>query len=102
MLCCKCCTAACACVRTKRKYQGLIPHDLRRSAAKALRAAGVPESVIMQAGGWKTAAMFRRYAIVSSADQRAAVEMLERARSLAPGSAPEPLPRGDAEPPRVQ
>jgi len=54
---------------------------MRRSAAKALRAAGVPESVVMAMGGWKTAAMFRRYAIVSSADQRAAVEMLERARA---------------------
>ena len=55
-------------------YRGLIVHDLRRSAAKAMRAVGVPESVIMAAGGWKTPAMFRRYAIVSSADQRAAVE----------------------------
>jgi len=54
---------------------------MRRSAAKALRAAGVPESVVMAMGGWKTAAMFRRYAIVSSADQSAAVEMLERART---------------------
>ena len=35
----------------------------------------------MAAGGWKTPAMFRRYAIVSSADQRAAVEKLERARA---------------------
>jgi hypothetical protein len=35
----------------------------------------------MAMGGWKTAAMFRRYAIVSSADRRAAVEMLERARA---------------------
>lgn len=72
------------CRMEKRKtfeYRGLIPHDLRRSAAKALRAAGVPESVVMAMGGWKTAAMFRRYAIVSSADQRAAVEMLERARA---------------------
>ena len=59
----------------------LIVHDLRRSAAKALRAAGVPESVVMAIGGWKTPAMFRRYAIVSSADQRAAVEKLERARA---------------------
>jgi len=63
------------------KYVGLIPHDLRRSAAKAARRAGVPESVVMQMGGWLTAAVFRRYAIVSSADQRAAVEMLERARA---------------------
>ena len=62
-------------------YRGLIVHDLRRSAARALRTAGVPESVIMAAGGWKTPAMFRRYAIVSSADQRAAVEMLEEART---------------------
>jgi len=46
-----------------------------------MRAAGVPESVIMAAGGWKTPAMFRRYAIVSSADQRAAMERLERARA---------------------
>jgi integrase len=63
------------------RYEGLIPHDMRRSAAKALRRAGVPESVIMATGGWKTAAMFRRYAIVSSADSRDAMEMLERARA---------------------
>jgi hypothetical protein len=60
---------------------GLIVHDLRRSAAKALRAAGVPESVIMAGGAWKTPAMFRRYAIVSRVDQRAAMEQLERARA---------------------
>jgi hypothetical protein len=35
----------------------------------------------MAAGGWKTPAMFRRYAIVSSADQRAAMEQLESARA---------------------
>ena len=69
------------CGSRRRKYTGLIPHDMRRSAAKALRAAGVPQSVVMAMGGWKTAAMFRRYAIVSTADQRAAVEMLERARA---------------------
>ena len=86
VVCRKCGRAAergkrCECgSRARRKYRGLIPHDLRRSAAKAARAAGVPESLVMSMGGWKTAAMFRRYAIVSSADQRAAVEMLERAR----------------------
>jgi integrase len=41
----------CQCGSKKRQYRGLIIHDLRRSAAKALRAAGVPESVIMAAGG---------------------------------------------------
>lgn len=74
-------TKKCECGSSKREYRGLVIHDLRRSAAKALRRAGVPESVIMDTGGWKTPAMFRRYAIVSSADQRAAVEMLERARA---------------------
>ena len=74
-----------------RKYDGLIPHDFRRSAAKAARRAGVPESVIMAMGGWKTPSMFRRYAIVSNADQRAAVEMIARERAekaLSPRSAP--------------
>ena len=52
----------------KRKYRGLIVHDFRRSAAKALRRAGVAESVIMATGGWKTASMFRRYATVSNKD----------------------------------
>ena len=59
---------------------GLLVHDFRRSAAKALRRAGVPESVIMATGGWRTASMFRRYAIVSAADQRDAVTLLEAAR----------------------
>jgi hypothetical protein len=43
----------------------------------------------MAMGGWKTASMFRRYAIVSSADQREAVELIERKRAqTAPFSAP--------------
>jgi len=59
-------------------------HDFRRSAAKAPRRAGVPESVIMAMGGWKTPRMFRRCAIVSSADQRGAVEMIARERAEKP------------------
>jgi len=80
------------CLASRRRafrYEGLIPHDMRRSAAKALRAAGVAESVIMATGGWRTPSMLRRYAIVSSADQRAAVEMLERARA-AKADSPDP------------
>ena len=34
----------------------------------------------MDMGGWKTRAMFKRYAIDSSADQKAAAEKIERAR----------------------
>jgi integrase len=92
-----------------RKYVGLIPHDFRRSAAKAARRAGVPESVIMAMGGWKTPSMFRRYAIVSSADQRAAVEMIARERAkkaLSPPFGP-PSPKADQpgdekQPPTIQ
>ena len=43
----------------------------------------------MSTGGWKTAAMFRRYAITSDADQRMVVELLERAqKENSPRSAP--------------
>ena len=79
------------CGSRKREYRGLIPHDLRRSAAKAARRAGMAESVIMTMGGWKTPAMFRRYAIVSSADQRAFVEALEKSRAAENSPATAPL-----------
>lgn len=65
------------------------PHP-SRSAAKSLRAR-VPEWVIMATGGWKTAAMFRRRAMVSSADQCAAIEALERWRAAQNG--PEQPPK---------
>jgi hypothetical protein len=45
-----------------------------------LRRAGVPESVAQKIGGWKTAQMFKRYDIVSGADQRDAIVKLEQAR----------------------
>jgi integrase len=93
----------CECGGRGREYRGLLVHDLRRSAAKALRAAGVPESVIMATGGWRTASMFRRYAIVSSADQRDAMEKLEAARDASsPRSAPFAEPRPPAGPGKVQ
>jgi len=63
----------------RRKYEGLLRHDMRRSAAKRLRRAGIPESTIMVVGGWKSASVFRRYAIVSDAEQRDVAERLEQA-----------------------
>ena len=62
------------------KYEGLIFHDLRRSAARNLRRAGVAEGVIMEIGGWRTRSMFERYAIVSKSDKDDAMRKLEQSR----------------------
>jgi len=54
-------------------------HDFRRTSARSKRAAGVPEGVIMDIQGWKTAQMFRRYAIVNNDDKRKALELIDAA-----------------------
>ena len=56
-----------------RKYAGLKIHDLRRSAARNLRKAKVPEDVAMKITGHKTASVFRRYAITDGEDVRDAL-----------------------------
>jgi integrase len=63
------------------QYVGLIPHDLRRSAARSLRDSGVPENVVMGVGGWRTPSMFRRYSIVNLDDQIEAMRKLEEHRA---------------------
>lgn len=75
---------------------GLLLHDLRRSAARNLRNAGVPEGVIMKIGGWRTRSVFERYSIIVQSDIQDAMGKLEaqRAQKLAqaekqPGGQPE-------------
>jgi integrase len=53
-----------------------IPHDLRRTAARNLILAGVPEKVVMQLVGWRSDAMLKRYHIVCEDDLREAVAKL--------------------------
>ena len=66
------------CKAKHSKYTGLIFHDLRRTAARNLRRAGIAEGVIMKIGGWKTRSVFERYAIVSRTDIVDAMRMLQQ------------------------
>jgi len=58
---------------------GLLFHDLRPTAARNLRRAGIAEGVIMKIGGWRTRSVFERYAVVSQTDIADALKKLERA-----------------------
>jgi hypothetical protein len=67
---------------------GLLIHDLRRSAVRNMEQAGVSRSVAMKLTGHKTEAVYRRYAIVSSADLEEAAKRLAAASATDPTKAP--------------
>lgn len=71
------------------RYAGLIFHDLRRTAARNLRWAGIGETVIMKIGGWRTRSVFERYAIVSRNDVADAMRKLQNTEIELSKSKPE-------------
>jgi integrase len=60
-------------------YSGLMIHDLRRSGARNLRKAGIPEGVCMKITGHKDRKVFERYNIVDVEDVREAMKRVEQA-----------------------
>lgn len=58
---------------TKAGLVGRLVHDLRRTAARDFRRAGVSEGETMKLCGWKTRVMFDRYNIIDAGDLRRAV-----------------------------
>jgi integrase len=81
---------------------GLLFHDLRRTAARNLRRAGIAEGVIMRIGGWRTRSVFERYAIVSQQDIADAMRKLENTENSHSSSHSQPESSPVAVPESVQ
>ena len=61
----------------KDKYVGITPHDMRRSAIRNFRKAGISESEGMKISGHRTNSVYKRYDIIDEEDQRNTMEKVQ-------------------------
>ena len=61
----------------RKKYDGITPHDMRRSAIRNFRKAGISESDGMKISGHRTNAVYKRYDIIDEEDQRRTIERVQ-------------------------
>ncbi len=68
-------TSRCSCAhcRVAMKYDGVIFHDFRRTAARDMIRAGVPQTIAMKITGHKTTSIFDRYNVSDTTDLREAL-----------------------------
>ena len=64
--------------RDRADVPELLIHDLRRTAARNMIRAGVPEKQVLEIVGWKTRAMLDRYNIIDERDVHTAGEKMAR------------------------
>jgi integrase len=69
---------------TRAGAPGLLFHDLRRSAVRNLRRAGVTQKVAREFSGHKTDAVFDRYNITDFEDLKDAAKRLQRFLEVTP------------------
>jgi integrase len=75
------------------KIEGLLVHDLRRSAVRNLMDAGTQQAVAMRISGHRDASVFQRYNIV---DAKQTADAMQRVQRLAPVKVRRALPARSA------